>query len=379
MSIKIKSSSLRVYDTEGDYITLDMLSESEGGGDISPEVLSGINNKIQNLIVTDGNITSDTKLFINKNNPVDVKLAYQSDLDNLNNKVNKFIVVDGDTDESTRIEFKPESETVELATVEELNDSVGRISNSNLLDNWYFGNPVNQRGGISYGNEYSIDRWIVQRDGSNSRVWVDDGYITMVRASDATYLNLRQNIVPMKFHEKCILSFLVDDPSCVSKIFAKVGDAEYSTDNPTDKVITLALNDIPSYVGIQCGANSALVVRACKLEIGNKQTLAHQENGQWILNEIPDYGEQLARCQRYFYKFDGTFRLMIIAHNSTEARGLIIFPQTMIDVPVYGDVVSQTGTITGSNMYADHAWFYGFANAPIGFSGVSFYIAGFGG
>lgn len=43
-------------------------------------------------------------------------------------------------------------------------------------------------------------------------------------------------------------------------------------------------------------------VKAVKLELGPTQTLAHQENEQWVLNEIPDYGEQLAKCQRYYYK-----------------------------------------------------------------------------
>ena len=38
---------------------------------------------------------------------------------------------------------------------------------------------------------------------------------------------------------------------------------------------------------------------AAKLELGDQQTLAHKENGVWVLNEIPDYGEQLRRCQMY--------------------------------------------------------------------------------
>ena len=34
------------------------------------------------------------------------------------------------------------------------------VSNPNLLDNWYFGNPVNQKGQTSYtGAGYTIDRW----------------------------------------------------------------------------------------------------------------------------------------------------------------------------------------------------------------------------
>ena len=41
---------------------------------------------------------------------------------------------------------------------------------------------------------------------------------------------------------------------------------------------------------------------AAKLELGRVQTLAHQDSsGAWILNEIPDYAEQLRKCQRYLY------------------------------------------------------------------------------
>ena len=44
--------------------------------------------------------------------------------------------------------------------------------------------------------------------------------------------------------------------------------------------------------------------KAIKLELGDTQTLAHQNaDSNWVLNEIPDYGEQLARCQRYFQTF----------------------------------------------------------------------------
>jgi len=36
---------------------------------------------------------------------------------------------------------------------------------------------------------------------------------------------------------------------------------------------------------------------AVKLELGDTQTLAHQENGAWVLNEIPNYEEELFKCQ----------------------------------------------------------------------------------
>lgn len=39
---------------------------------------------------------------------------------------------------------------------------------------------------------------------------------------------------------------------------------------------------------------------AAKLEFGPNQTLAHQDaDGNWVLNEFPDYGLELQKCQRY--------------------------------------------------------------------------------
>jgi len=39
-----------------------------------------------------------------------------------------------------------------------------------------------------------------------------------------------------------------------------------------------------------------MTIQAIKLELGDQQTLAHQENGVWVLNEIPDYEEEYYRC-----------------------------------------------------------------------------------
>ena len=38
-------------------------------------------------------------------------------------------------------------------------------------------------------------------------------------------------------------------------------------------------------------------IYAIKLERGGVQTLAHQDSsGNWVLNEVPDYGEELLKC-----------------------------------------------------------------------------------
>ena len=56
-------------------------------------------------------------------------------------------------------------------------------------------------------------------------------------------------------------------------------------------------------------AGSQIKVHSIKLELGSEQTLVYQdENSNWVLNEIPNYSEQLRRCQRYFqvYSAAGT-------------------------------------------------------------------------
>ena len=51
-------------------------------------------------------------------------------------------------------------------------------------------------------------------------------------------------------------------------------------------------------------AGCKIKIHAVKVELGDTQTLAHKENGVWVLNEIPDFGEQLRRCQRYFQRHE---------------------------------------------------------------------------
>lgn len=62
-------------------------------------------------------------------------------------------------------------------------------TNPNLLDNWYFGNPVNQRGQMEYSSSgYTIDRWYAEQ----ITVQVMGGYIKCT--SSGTYTRLQQTI-----------------------------------------------------------------------------------------------------------------------------------------------------------------------------------------
>lgn len=137
--------------------------------------------------------------------------------------------------------------------------------NRNLLDNWYFGNPVNQRdvsGTISSAG-YFLDRWKLV-----------NGSVTI--SADGITLNGTM--------QQVLETAPVGTVTASAMTQAGVGEVVPTYDSAS-KTVTVT-------------ADGKKLV-AVKLEIGPQQTLAHQEDGVWVLNEIPDYGEELTKCMRY--------------------------------------------------------------------------------
>lgn len=137
--------------------------------------------------------------------------------------------------------------------------------NRNLIINWYFGNPVNQRdvsGTISSAG-YFLDRWKLV-----------SGSVT-INTDGITLNGTMQQVLETAPVGTVTASALTQ---------AGVGEV-VPTYNSATKTATVT-------------ANGKKLV-AVKLEIGSQQTLAHQEDGVWVLNEIPDYGEELTKCMRY--------------------------------------------------------------------------------
>ena len=178
-------------------------------------------------------------------------------------------------------------------------------SNPNLLDNWYFGNPVNQRG-VSYGTEwgsntYGLDRWAAFSVGI---YWDSNGYIVFPPRLENNLIYQRLEKSALIVGSKITLSLLTDDGNLIFKTVTYTGNTIYGVLSGTIfGNTTIVVTD--DYVEIRIwyteNNTSEGHLTAAKLELGSQQTLAHQdENGNWVLNEIPDYGEQLARCQRYF-------------------------------------------------------------------------------
>lgn len=137
--------------------------------------------------------------------------------------------------------------------------------NRNLLDNWYFGAPVNQRdvsGTISSAG-YFLDRWKLV-----------SGSVT-INTDGITLNGTMQQVLETAPVGTVTASALTQ---------AGVGEV-VPTYNSATKTVTVT-------------ADGKKLV-AVKLELGSQQTLAHQENGMWVLNELPDYGEELTKCMRY--------------------------------------------------------------------------------
>lgn len=309
----------------------------------------------------------------------------------------------------------PVSATDPTPVSEALTASGGGV-NPNLLDNWYFGRPVNQRGGyiipagveyndlswnhagttdkaypvIGYSGQdplitvngtnyivgksaqvpgycavgYTVDRWRMDFDsGSSSLQLTNDGVIYNAGSSGG-YENFSQPYLK----ESCIvgqlytISFLVDNFQNVNQLFNNKTGSNFDI---TENLIsyTFSYNSTPDAnpdIGIQFKKGTSTLIKAAKLELGDVQTLAHKEGDKWVLNEIPDFGEQLRRCQRYFQRH----------HIDTDTFLPAVMYQGELDrahfnIPLHGKMRTKpTARFDGSGRYVTAA-FSQFRNTSI--------------
>lgn len=216
-------------------------------------------------------------------------------------------------------------------------------TNSNLLDNWFFGRPVNQRGQTSYTytptSSYTIDRW---RADGNGTIMLKDGYIDVF--NNNSWCSVMQYIDnPKYFAGKTLTASMLRRDENPLKLLLYVDGKSLGEVLKTDKLVstTVTLPDNVSSLAILFGAdaNKTSSILAAKLELGDQQTLAHKENGVWVLNEVPDYGEQLRRCQRYLFSARGTTNYVCvgsgyISADGTEAVIVVPTPVSLRATPV---------------------------------------------
>lgn len=176
-------------------------------------------------------------------------------------------------------------------------------SNPNLLDNWYFGNPVNQRGQTEHtGNatEYFIDRW--KLGGYDQTVTITNSGLHWSTTTGIWCTQVLENFDEL-IGRTLTLSAIID--GILYSVTGVLNSSSSMSMQPVGNLFVELTHDEKGFRFVSYNNPTPTVtILAAKLELGSQQTLAHQDaDGNWVLNEIPDYGEQLARCQRYFQQY----------------------------------------------------------------------------
>lgn len=190
--------------------------------------------------------------------------------------------------------------------MQEISDNLEYVSNNicnrNLLHNWYFGNPVNQRGKAVYsGVGFTVDRW--QARSAQCYATVGDGVLKLEESGTGVRVYYQQKL-EWPVTEVATLSVLTGTVfgSCSAYIMTADGTDPgigMTLKANTLNVMKVSTKDIGA-VGFGVPDAGRIDLKAVKLEIGGVSTLAHQdEGGNWILNEIPDFAEQSNICKRY--------------------------------------------------------------------------------
>lgn len=188
-------------------------------------------------------------------------------------------------------------------TLLEKKSDADKVVNPNLLDNWYFGNPVNQRGQTSYtGGGYGIDRWALSTNIPGLfLLHGSDNYSADVKGTFYQRIENKRFIVGAKY-TLSVLRGLIASPTLYHETFTLTESVGWKSRFNVNGG-TFGFYYDQNISDIQFDLDDLKTIIAAKLELGSQQTLAHRdENGVWVLNEIPDFGEQLRRCQRYFWR-----------------------------------------------------------------------------
>ena len=256
--------------------------------------------------------------------------------------------------------------------------------NPNLLDNWYFGNPVNQRGltKANQNTDWPVDRWQLRQASEHTPKYVGydstKGCLTIDATNGTEFLyQVLSSKVNRIVGKTVTFSLLTRSGTIYQKTFTfdNIGHmplASMMTVNVSYAAVIQGLSQM-FQLGIAVTGGNSVDILGVKLELGSHQTLAHQENGQWVLNEVPDYGEQLRRCQRYYVQLDP---VPIVSINNNQFG---LFPVPMAISP------SVIANCNGSNfgpMYVNKNGWVGTATLGDGvypFGKVTAIVPGIGG
>lgn len=214
--------------------------------------------------------------------------------------------------------------------VDDAVDRIGRVGNPNLLDNWYFVDPINQRGvtemAIS-GLSYHLDRW---RGDRINLALTDDG-LSFAWTSGINNGFISQPIeIERVAGNSVTLSAIIDGE--LHAYTYEVPQTETDLESLVTNDIRLDFEWRPSQgiaaMVIRNFSHTAKVIKAAKFELGTQQTLAHQDaDGNWVLNDPPpNKALELVKCQRYYIPPQISHDPFYTAANATGSYPLFSIP-----------------------------------------------------
>lgn len=240
------------------------------------------------------------------------------------------------------------SDVIQLEhSAQDIDDSItktSQLTGRNLLDNWYFADPINQRGQTSYtGAVYGIDRW---RSPSGNTIAVESSGLRITGSDDTSFSNMIQQNFPEELlnaldGKTVTASILVSENTGGGAVAARLGSVPGSAVTTGLSTYTVTFNKSShTYFCIQYDPSTTanFVVQAVKLELGTQQTLARKAvDGTWVLiDPPPNKAEELAKCQRYFVKFEGSIFNGLVNNLTTMFFLSVDLPVTMRVRPVVG-------------------------------------------
>lgn len=187
-------------------------------------------------------------------------------------------------------------------SVTNVSNQLGTFVRPNLLDNWYFGRLVNQRGKTEHTgtqNGYFVDRW--KLGAYDQTVTVTDNGLRWSTTTGIWCTQIIENFDEL-IGRTLTLSAIID--GVLYSVTGVLNESSGMSMQPVNKLYVELTHGEKGFRFVTYNSPTPTVtILAAKLELGSTQTLAHLEGDKWILNEVPDYGEQLRRCQRYFQTF----------------------------------------------------------------------------
>lgn len=222
-------------------------------------------------------------------------------------------------------------------------DNLAAAGNPNLLDNWYFVDPINQRGQTEYtGPGYCIDRWQIS-SGTSNIATVSDGEVIVTFKNAAYWSQVVDN--PARLAGCTVTaSALCSDVGGELKLRVRVNGTIQSGISCSSNSLAYNTYTLPSNLdSLQFELGSAgsipeyysVGLIAVKLELGSVQTLAHQDfDGNWVLNDPPpNKALELAKCQRYQISYEGSTILPVCGLNANYIWAIIFLPTPLRIAP----------------------------------------------